>query len=308
MKAKIIFFNVFLGIRHILHVISVLGRGQMTNYAILQNAHRIEKGLCIRNPRPAWGYDKANLLLDLIVKERANSKPDAQALKIGKSVLSAYIDYKERTEPHDEKVLDLKKKINKTEISFEINKQFGGSLLVEKKDLLLNEDAIQDLFMTRHSVRDFSDIPVDKCELEKAIRLALRAPSACNRQAFQIYVLNGSDRLKCGTDNVSNADKYLILTGNIRAYTMSELNDWIVSTSIFCAYLSLSLHAAGIGSCFYRKELIKNSEYNNKIRKMCEIPDDEQIVIEMAIGHYKDKFYVPVSCRRDVSEIVHYCH
>ena len=51
------------GIRHILRNISAIQSGQATRYAILQYSHRLEKGLCIRNPRAGWGFDKAETLL-----------------------------------------------------------------------------------------------------------------------------------------------------------------------------------------------------------------------------------------------------
>ena len=87
---------------------------------------------------------------------------------------------------------------------------------------------------------------------------------------------------------------------------MGELNDWIVSTSIFCGYLTLALHAVGIGSCCCRKDIIKHSNYNKNIKSLCHIPDDEQIILEILIGNYKDEFFAPVSHRRDVKDIVHY--
>ena len=92
----------------------------------------------------------------------------------------------------------------------------------------------------------------------------------------------------------------------MRAFSLSELNDWIVSSSVFCGYLSLALHAEGIGSCIFRKDIVQESKYNNSIKAMCHISDDEQIILEMAIGHYKDEFIVPVFCRRTAGEILHH--
>lgn len=92
----------------------------------------------------------------------------------------------------------------------------------------------------------------------------------------------------------------------MRAFSLSELNDWIVSSSVFCGYLLLALHAEGIGSCIFRKDIVQESKYNDNIKAMCHIPDDEQIILEMAIGKYKDEFNVTVSSRRDATEILHY--
>ena len=294
------------GIRHINKNISVIKSGQKTDYDILQTSHRLEKGLCIREPRKAWGYDKADRLAGLIVKESRKEHPDQMAVQIGKAVLSAYIASKEAAEPEEPKLAALKAKVEAGKILRDCDSRFGGTLLIKKEEVLQDAAAVDHLFNTRHSVRDYDDTPVDPAKLERAVALALRAPSACNRQASQIYVLSGEERAKISGGNSYHADKYLIITGNMRAFHMGELNDWIVSSSIFCGYLSLALHAVGIGSCIFRKDIIKDSEYNDSVRKICRIPEDEQIILEMAIGNYKEEFPVPVSYRKTAKEILHY--
>nr|AHF24537.1 nitroreductase [uncultured bacterium Contig248] len=295
------------GIKHIFNNVNVIKGGQQTNYAILQLAHRLEKGLCIRDPRAGWGFDKANKLVDQILKEKDRKDPDAMALSVGTSVIAAYISAKEESkDPKDVSELQkLKEKAGGAGLE-QGSGECGGSLLLHKEDMLQDEKAVERLFLTRHSVRDFDDTPVDREKLERAVALALRAPSACNRQASQIYVISGEDRVKAGGGNEYHADKYLIITGNMRAFSLSELNDWIVSTSVFCGYLSLALHAEGIGSCVFRKDIIKDSKYNDSVRSMCHIPEDEQIILEMAVGNYKEEFKVPVSFRRKPEEVIHY--
>lgn len=293
------------GFKHIRRNISKISQGQATNYAIFQTSHRLEKGLCIRNPKPGWGFDKAEKLVDLIVEEGSKSNPDKLAVEIGKAVLEAYINAKEKVSGEADKLNNLKSKVIFAGLTFAENSEQGGILYLLKEDVLLDE-SMERLFLTRHSVRDFANTPVDIYKFEKAVTLALRAPSACNRQATQIYVISGEDRVKAGSSNEYNADKYLIITGNMRAFSMSELNDWIVSSSIFCGFLSLALHAEGIGSCIFRKDIVQESKYNDNIKALCHIPDDEQIILEMAIGNYKDEFNVPVSYRRNSKDILHF--
>lgn len=243
--------------------------------------------------------------MELIKKEITSNAPDTKAIDIGNAVLAAYIAAKEKTPGEADKLNILKIKVASEGLKLTENAEHGGALLLHKEDVQQDE-SVERLFLTRHSVRDFADTPVDQLKLERAVTLALRAPSACNRQATQIYVISGEDRVKAGSSNEYHADKYLIITGNMRAFSLSELNDWIVSSSVFCGYLSLALHAEGIGSCVFRKDIVQESKYNDNIKAMCHIPDDEQIILEMAIGNYKDEFIVPVSCRRTAGEILHY--
>lgn len=288
--------------------VNVLGGGQAVNYAILQMAHRLEKGLCVRNPKALWGFDKAMRLVDLLCAEEKKSKGDLQAVRIGKAVLSAYISAKEQCEAQAEKdkLAALKKKIEEKGLRFENNTD-GGALTVNHADVAFDKSEmaiIERLFNTRHSVRDFADTPVDMEKLKYAVSLALRAPSACNRQATKVYVISGEQRAKAGGGNEYYADKYLIICGCMSAYSLSEMNDWIVSSAIFSGYLSLALHSVGIGSCCFRKALVGKSQFNDNIRALCHIPENEQIVLEMAIGNYKDEFVVPVSQRRLPEDVI----
>ena len=263
----------------------------------------MEKGLCIRDTKAGWGVDKAEKLADLIAAEKQRPDADEMAIRIGEAVLAAYCSEK-AAKGEDARIQTVRAKIAENGLQSE-HPECGGRLLLRKEEMLQDEN-VERLFLTRHSVRDFSDTPVDPAKLERAVTLALRAPSACNRQATQIYVIDGKDREKAGSVNEYHADKYLIITGNMGAFDLSELNDWIVSTSVFCGYLSLALHAEGIGSCIYRKEIVRSSKYNDRMRALCRIPKDEQIILEMAIGNYRDEFSVPVSYRRKAEEIIHY--
>lgn len=291
------------GVRHILRNVSAIRDGQATKYAILQTSHRLEKGLCIREPKAGWGLDKAEKLVGLLAEEKRKPNPDEMAIRIGEAVIRAYCDEKSAQGEAD-RVQAIRAKIAENGLEPD-DPAMGGRILLHAADMPQAGSA-DALFLTRHSVRDFADTPVDPEKLERAVTLALRAPSACNRQATQIYVIDGEDRRKAGSANEYHADKYLIITGNMRAFDLSELNDWIVSTSVFCGYLSLALHAEGIGSCIYRKEIIRDSRYNDQMRALCGIPKDEQIILEMAIGNYRDAFCVPVSQRREAKEILHY--
>ena len=305
------YYSVLLsGIRYIKRSASMISGGQASSFAVIQQAHKLEKGLSIRSPRKLWGFDNAKKLVDFIAKEESEENKDEFSIHIGKDVLAAYLAHKEQVSETDhderEKLADLKAYAAAKLGPFKSEDRYGGTIRLHKEDVLVDEEAVAPLFLKRHSVRDYADTPVDREKLEKAISLALRAPSACNRQPTQIYVISGDDRVKIGSDNSYHADKYLILTGEMNAFSLPEINDWVVSTSVFAAYLTLALHAEGIGSCVFRKDIVRESKYNDAIRKLCGIPENEQIILEIAIGNYKDEFNVPVSYRREAKDIVHY--
>lgn len=294
------------GIRALLKQIKILSAGQTVSADILQLAHRLEKGLTIRSPKKLWGWEKAKALCSLIV--RADPVTDKFAIETGKGVLNAYITAKKATEDQEEiqKVQQLESSLEENNISLQQANNGGAVLLTAEEVAFSTEEktVIEKLFNTRHSVRDYSEERVSQEALLQAIQLANQCPSACNRQPTKVYVISAEERETLGYPNEYNATQYLIITGCVSSFKTTEMNDWIVSAAIFAGYLTLSLHAQGIGSCVIRKNLVKDTEYNKVIRSFCSIPEREQIVLELAIGKYKDTFKVPVSNRLSAHEIV----
>lgn len=291
--------------------VKILSKGQTKSNELLQLSHRIEKGLCIKNPRSLWGWSKAWELVSLI--ENVSSTPTSDVefgIQTAKGVLNSYLKAKEKStyQKDLENCAKFKEYLNKKGIEIS-QSDFGGVFEKSLTDVSFDDaefSAIQKLFNTRHSVRDFAKSDVSKEKILKAIELANRCPSACNRQPTKIYIIDAQDRINLGYKNEYNANKYIILTGCISAFKISEQNDWLVSPSIFAAFLTLSLHSLGIGSCVIRKDLVNQKKYNSAIRSFCNIPKNEQIVLELAIGNYNDNFFVPKSNRKNSLEIARF--
>lgn len=279
--------NLILCISEVIRCWSMLfSKGQKSEYEILQTAHRLEKGLTNEHQKSRWGWEKAYRLAELIKKE-----PEGSFAKItGSSVLMAYLQNKNNS-------LDEKDRLNATKLyeSFHeelFNRKYGGVYKTYIKDVCFNDAEriiCERLFQTRHSARDFSRKMVKKEDLEKAIQLALRAPSACNRQPTKVYVFQ------------EGSEQSLFLTCDIRAFCIDEFYDWIVSTSIFAGFLSLTLHLYGIGVCITRKSLYTNLK---QLKLKLGVPKDEKIIIELKFGYYKDGFLTAVSNRLDASKII----
>ena len=273
-------------------------KGQKAEFELLQTAHRLEKGLTIETPRPLWGWEKAERIakLNQIVD-------DAFCKKTGDSVLRAYLNSK-RNSPYQED-RDRCLLFEKT-YSLSQERSEEGGITMYKWNAFSNEEIaiIEQLFNTRHSIRTFRDDEISEIALRKAIDLALRCPSACNRQPFHIYVVDKAVKDRIGNSEGYNGDKYLFITSDVRAFTIGEFNDWIVSPSIFAGYLTLSLHLYGIGSCVIRKDLVCDTQFNNAVRAECNIPKDEKLILELAIGYYKSENNVPYSNRHKSTEII----
>ena len=272
-------------------------KGQKRQFELLQLAHRLEKGLLIENPRPMWGWEKANRLIDLV-----NHVHDVYYKRTAISVLNAFLESKEKScMIEDRNKCDLFKKDHLLDPFC----RDGGAMKYRREDFSKEEVAIiEKLFITRHSIRSFTEEIVPESSLIEAIDLALRCPSACNRQPFHIYVINKETKERIGNREGYSGSQFLFVTGDIRAFALGEFNDWIVSPSIFVGYLTLALHLYGIGSCVIRQDLVCDTRYNKAIRAVCNIPDEEKLILELAVGYYKSDNLVPYSNRHKGKDIV----
>ena len=301
-------YILFYGIKHLMLGIKHT-KIQSPESRIYQISHRLERGLCLNNRQYKinWGFNKANELVDLL-SEQINIENN-DSVRVGTAALGAFIRGKEQNGiPEEaEAIQQLKDHAVKSGIEITGPNEWSGVLKLCKDDILCSNSSELDLFFSRHSCRDFSNEPIDKDIIIKAIELANRAPSSCNRQASVVYVLDAKEREKITGENTMGADKYLIICGIMDSFAVNELNDWIVSTSIYAGFLSMALHAVGIGSCFMRKDIICKSGYNKKVKEICRIPDNHQIIIEMAIGNYSESFFVPLSKRKNATEMLVFC-
>ncbi len=278
----------------------LIKHNQKIDAKILQMSHRLEKGLTISSPRALWGWDKAYTLLSLVEKtDNSFSK------ETGLSVLKAFIQHKLNSSNLDDKTKSIVFKERLSCYSVDDLNQ-GGAISITKDDVVnIDYDAAQKIFNSRHSVRDYDGTPVDVEKIMEAIKLANRCPSACNRQPYKVYVVDDEKWKQVRNDGnqVYGADKHLVITADISSYNLDEYNDWIVSASIFAGYLSLALTVVGIGSCVIRKSMV----YNKTIEKLKEglcIPQNEKIIIEIAVGNYKDRFKIAYSNRKNLSDLV----
>ena len=146
-------------------------------------------------------------------------------------------------------------------------------------------------------------------DLFKAIKLAHHCPSACNRQGYRVHIVSKSNFTVINNwfDGVGGfadeLDKVILITGNLSTYRFGETMQYVVSSSVFAAYLTLALESLGIGCCFIQRTLVITDEWK-RVRSELHIPEDEQIVCALGIGNLMEEYKVPVSHRLSIDTIV----
>ena len=278
---------------------------------ILRNVHSIEKGLSLEKPRLFFGIPKIREMLDLVVEYAKKQDYSIDIVNMALDAVDAYKEYHKDVLNDPQLNLIISKHSALREIYPKKNNLTAGTLRIQRQLDENQFDYFSNLVMQRHSVRDFSKEPVPMNLLHKACELALRAPSACNRQGTRIYILTGEHKqlLENWLSGIGGfaeeVDKYIIVAAKISAYRFEEACQfqYVVSPSILEGYLSLALQSLGIGACLIQRPLIRTKLWKDLSKKL-NVPDDEQIVLMLGVGMLKEQYNVPVSNRLSYETIV----
>lgn len=279
---------------------------------MLRQTHTIEKGMSISKPRMGFGVAKINELMKMV------DQYIAQKYDISKtgfqSAISALLSYQTFQERMGYKNEELFERIARYAALFPDCIESGIRTI--PLDVLNMERAknFENFMLSRHSIRQFSDTDIEVDIIRKAVNLAKHAPTACNRQAYRVYLYNSQHmtdeigKLIAGnTGFASDVKRYLIITGLLSSfYDSFERNQVYVEAGIFLMSLIEALHNFGIASC-----ILQNGEQRKKqkkLRKLCkDIEEDEKIIAFVAIGYYKDEVTYAVSNRKKIDEILKVC-
>lgn len=279
---------------------------------IIRLTHSIEKGLCIRETRPGFGIAKIKMIINCInevVKINKDFIVDT-SVQMAYDAISEYIEWNDTIGFHSDEIENIRKwHLNLgTKYVLKVNKleKMGGTEKIQLKPVDIEN--IENLFNNRHSSRVFFDQEVPKESILKAIKLAERCPSACNRQATRLYIINHKKKelfseWLSGTGGFDKEIKeFILVCAKTSAYMPQEYQQYEVSTGIFVGYLTLALQAYGICSCVIQRDVINTKAWRNIADKM-DIPYDEQIICILGCGLQDTDYPVPISHRLEVDEI-----
>lgn len=279
---------------------------------ILRNTHSIEKGLSLENVRLGFGVKKINEAYNFIkIYKRNGGEMSAEPLIMFVDALQAYLDFHKKNVYYNDDIKSVDNIYKELlRIVSDMDGTYGGVLTIKKSSFNDAElSAIERLFNNRHSIREFDHTSVNDNLLHKAIELAMRCPSACNRQCQRLYIVDKSNfsilnNWFDGTGGFANdLDKIIFITANMSMYRMSENHQWIVTGSIFASYLTLALEAYGIGCCFIQRPVLPNNKWDI-IRDRIGASGDEMLICCLGIGNIKKEYKVPVSHRLKYDTIV----
>lgn len=277
---------------------------------ITKHYHSIEKGLCLPQPRPGFGAKPLTQLMEEIRHYCSVHGPD-DVIRTALGALRAYREFHTRHPHPNPKLLESIGELLDKYGSAGPDASEGGTIPVSRESVM-EQGRIDFAAFTssRYSIRIFSGEKVDRNLILEAVRIAQKTPSVCNRQPWRVHDYSMDDAkaqvLKYQNGNRGfgdKADRLLIVTTDYRAFAeCTERNEAYVDGGMFAMSLVYALHSLGLGSCCLN--LCVQPRTARDLRRVAGIPDNEVLVMVIAVGHLPPSLAVAKSMRRPAEDLV----
>lgn len=288
---------------------SSLSSVEIRNYYLVKVYHTLEKSLSFTNRKPGSGWAAANTLIHALEHSFMVNGTGAHDL-IAISVLKKFAEAEKPY--HPEKTAELIERLEKIECrSTSAVPFFYNSGAINHSQSEFNRGRLlvpESFFMSRYSLREFSDAEISAVELRRAMEMAMKSPSACNRQSWHVYHAEGElaqQALAFQDGNRGFGHKIrdvLIISTDLRAFVSprERYQHWI-DGGMFSMSLILALHSIGIASCCLNWS--QSGRTDMKFRKSIKISPQHTVMMLLAIGYPNAQNTVCASLRRPVDEV-----
>lgn len=270
--------------------------------------HAIEKGLALPRPRVGFGEAKVNELLTLL-KTYFSRFGDSPTLASGLAVLRHYFEFQAsrqhacpQLEARYQALVDI---IGKAVGGTGEKPAEGGVITLSRHDIQAKAGiAFADFAASRYSVRDFSDEKVGKASLLRALEIARKTPSACNRQSWRVYLFRGRPKnalleWQGGNRGFTEAiDTAILITSDLHQFFLNERHQAYVDGGLYAMSLLYALHAEGLGTIPLTTG--KKDKEVNRLYTDFHIPPHEVPILIIGVGCLKETFRVALSARKDI--------
>jgi nitroreductase len=271
---------------------------------ISAHSHMIEKGLCMKPMKPSFGVESNLQLIDLI-KQGLNI-----GLKDKFEVVSAISALKQYQNVHKEHGIEinsvLEEKMNSLFSNLHIiDTHKGGKKEITKKDLLLKWSIdFHSYIRARHSIRSYTNEPIDNNTIEKCIDSANYSPSVCNRQTSRVLIIDNESEIKKALQYQNGnrgfghlATKLLVVMSDIRYFNdLEERNQNFIDGGLFSMSLLLALQSEGIGAC--PLNWCVSHKTDKAFKEAFDISGHYSVIMFISLGQIPEKLEVAISKRK----------
>ena len=144
--------------------------------------------------------------------------------------------------------------------------------------------------MTRTSIRQYTNEPVSKADIETMLRAGMAAPTAVNRQLWHFVVINSKEKLaELAGDNprggmLKKAPLAIVVCGNMdKALPGQGRGFWVQDCSAATENILLAANAIGLGAVW--TGLYPDENRAGEVAKVLKLPETFIPLCTIVIGH-----------------------
>lgn len=278
---------------------------QKMQYTLLRETHVIEKGMSMRNPRRGFGQEKVRALIERLRKyNRLYASRDKDFLYRPLTTIKSYFAFQHKEQVDVSELVSLYDKLcEEAGISSETLSLPAG--ISTSTATTLKQEARGDfssLLYGRHSIRYFKDERPSELDLNQALVLASRTPSACNRQAWHTHIYFDDEcyellRMQDGCKGFyQDIPCCIVVTADMKGFLGHEPFQCYVDGGLYAQNLINALHYQGLGSiplsCGFMSDKLL------QMQKRFNIPENEVMVVIIGTGYMTDEVKFAVSDRQ----------
>ncbi|GAB2921959.1 nitroreductase family protein [Rheinheimera gaetbuli] len=271
-----------------------------------RNIHRLEKGLIMQPRRPVFAEAYIGETLNAYKAALSSKTLCAKELGWATDVLQQYF-----TVVDDHGVIATARQqfaeLTKDTSSVGVAIPYAHQTLPDNP---VSYSQLFTLFQRRRSVRWYQQKPVDSALVYQAVAAAALAPTACNRQPYQFYVINNADKAadiaKCAMGTVGFADNIpclIVVVGDLSAYEAERDRHVIyIDAALASMQLMLALESLGLQSCpiNWPDEEPREREMAEKLQ----LQYWQRPVMLLATGYAKPDGGVPFSQKKPPQQLI----
>lgn len=187
----------------------------------------------------------------------------------------------------------------------------GGVFCLSEEQFTVGKLSDPELFFnSRYSLREYADGAVPPETVLRAVKLALKTPSVCNRQEWAIYHTNDSKVIEAAlamqSGNRGFGDKVqnlAIVTTDLSAFVEGKesYQPWVDGGMLAMSFV-YALHSLGLGACCLNWS--QTPAMDKKLRDQLDIDYNHTVAMMVAFGFPDSNNVVCASDRRDADEIM----
>jgi nitroreductase len=272
------------------------------------DCHKIEKALALPKPRPGFGQPVVWRLIRNL-KDYLEKFGEDHSVQRAICGLQSYRQFNERADVRLESLFQSISELGKQSA---IRRNHSDATQEVSREWIHRQGKmdLEAFFCSRYSIRQFSDLPVSMDLIERAVFLAQKTPTVCNRQAVKVYAyVNEEEKnqvLSCQGGNAGfghTVKAVLIVTADTsRFFSVGERNQCWIDGGLFSMSLVYALHSLGLGSCCLNWSVEKGTD--QKLRRITGIPESEAVIMMIGVGHLPEKLVVARSMRKPLDTIL----